>query len=70
LSLYLPPPGQNTFSSGLVGGDHFDMGLYNDVAEDMMWVDVTLELAKEIFMIWKCECEFQGELAEDLDDAL
>ena len=53
-----------------MGGDHFDMGLYNDVAEDMMWVDVTLELAKEIFMIWKCECEFQGELAEDLDDAL
>jgi len=28
----------------------FYMGLYNDVAEDMMWVDVTLEPENEISM--------------------
>jgi hypothetical protein len=37
--------------------------LNGDVAEDIVldgWVDVTLELAKEIFMIWKSENELDG----------
>jgi len=53
LSLYLQPPGQDAISSGLVGGFLYGVvkGLYNDVAEDVMWVDVTLELENEISMM-------------------
>jgi hypothetical protein len=42
------------FHQGAWVGNHFKMRLYDDVAEDMTldeWYDVTLELAKEIFMI-------------------
>ena len=53
-------------------GDRFDMRLYNDVTEDITsngWIDVTLELADRIFMIWNSECTLQGEL-EELDNGL
>jgi len=57
-------------------GDRFDMRLYDDVTEDMMldgWVDhdVTPELAKEVFLIWKSEYELEEEeFKEQLDSAL
>jgi len=54
-------------------GDQFDMRSHGDVAEDMTLdgcVDVTLELANEIFMTWKKKCELEGEFEEELDGAL
>jgi hypothetical protein len=53
------------FHQGAWAGDHFDLHLYDDLAADMMldgWVDVTLELANQIFMVWNSERTLRGEL--------
>ena len=62
-----------SFHQGAWVGDRFDVRLYDDVAEDITldgWADVTLELAKEIFMVWKSECELEEELEEEINDRL
>jgi hypothetical protein len=61
------------FHQGAWVGDRFDVRLYDDVAEDIAldgWVDDTVELAKEIFMIWKSENELEGKFEEELDDGV
>ena len=48
------------------------MRLYDDLVEDMILdgcIDVTLELANQIFMIWNSECTLPRGL-EELDDGL
>jgi hypothetical protein len=60
------------FHQGAWAGDHFDLQLYDALVEGMTldgWVDVTLELANQIFMIWNNECTLQEEL-EELSDEL
>jgi len=66
-------PDKIRFHKGAWVGDHLDMRLYDDVAEYMKldgWVDVTPELTKEVPMIWKSECELEGEFEEELSNAL
>jgi hypothetical protein len=61
------------FHQGAWVGDRFDMRLYDDVAQDMIldeWLDVTLELAKGIFVMWKSEYELEEEFEEQLSGAL
>jgi hypothetical protein len=36
----------------------------------MGWVDVTLELANQTFMIWNSECELEKEFEEQLNGPL
>ena len=50
-------------------GNRFDVRLYNTVLEDMIWdgwTDVSRDLAREVFAIWKSENELEGGLEEDV----
>lgn len=55
------------FHRGAWAGDRFDLRVYDDVAECMLadgWADVTVDVAHEIFRIWKLGEEWDSDEAE------